>query len=123
MYTLELHAINDHVEWCPLMLLCCTSASTANLEPDICNVHTDFVQLLWSLGNLTLLEGRTNASVSNKEYWEKCHKFFKRAKGFVGASIVFYPQCEKGTLWTAQQCSERGEGMLRYASYADLDHL
>ena len=122
LYTLELHAINDHFDWCPLMLLF-TSASTANLEPDICNVHTDFDRLLWSLGNLTLLEPGTNGSVGNKEYWEKCKSFLKRPTAFLGAGIVFNLQCEQGTLWTVQQCSERGEGMLRYAIYADLDHL
>ncbi len=109
-----LHAINDHFQWCQLIFLPIFSVLPCQiLGFDSCDVHTDFDQLLWSLGNLTLLEGPTNASVGNREYWEKCQKFFKRAKAFVGASRVYYSQCEKGTLWTPQQCSERGERMLR----------
>lgn len=45
--------------------------------------------------------------------------FSSNAKAFVSADKVFDSQCEVGKLWTAQDCAERGEVMLRYASYAE----
>ncbi|DBA99040.1 TPA: hypothetical protein ACH3X1_014181 [Trebouxia sp. C0004] len=70
-------------------------------------------QLVWSLGNLTLLTGPTNASLQNADFPIKVEKLNERAIKFVTAQKVYTGSTGAEVCFHPADCDERGEAMLR----------
>lgn len=70
-------------------------------------------QLVWSLGNLTLLTGPTNASLQNADFPIKVEKLKERAISFVTAQKVYTGSTGVEVCFHPADCDKRGEAMLR----------
>ncbi len=70
-------------------------------------------QLVWSLGNLTLLTGSTSSSLLNADFPIKMRKLEQRANPFITAHGVYTGIIPPGYCHTPADCKERGERMLK----------
>ena len=70
-------------------------------------------QLVWSLGNLTLLTGSANASLLNSDFPIKMSKLEQRANPFMTAHGVYTGSIPPGYCHTPADCKKRGELMLK----------
>ena len=78
-------------------------------------VYADHQQLIWTLGNLTLLTAANNRTFQNDEFGVKCQNLNSRAVHFASAGMLYstaFPRKRLGHLKSAESAVNTSSGKL-----------